>query len=130
MKLNHVLKTLAPCLLPQALRLSRMKVLLLVTLPFLLAMPRLGAQDGWKSRYLVITPGSTNVNLAWAADPAYAYMLKSTTDLGLPFTPTQDISNNLQTQTNYISLGVPITSQARFFELFAYDTHGPQIPAI
>jgi formylglycine-generating enzyme required for sulfatase activity len=102
----------------------------LVILALAAATAHLCAQSGWTPKYTVITPGSNEVNLVWATSPGYMYMFKATTNLAVPFAPATDFPTNLTTQTNYISLNVPTTGQARFFQLFAYDTHGPYLDDI
>src|SRR5262249_45292079 len=43
---------------------------------------------------------------------------------------TKDVSTNLTTTTNYNSIVVPTSAQARFFQLFQRDTDGPRIDNI
>src|SRR5882724_11392202 len=90
----------------------------------------LQAQTGMIGKDSTIKPDPGGVKILWPAQPGHSYMLKSATNLAAPFTPTTDVSTNLTTATNYNSVIVPTTEQARFFQLLQRDTDGPRIDNI
>lgn len=86
------------------------------------------AQTGLIPYNSAIAKGTNSqVNVLWPATPGSSYLLTGTTNLSSTFTSVVGVSTNLTTSTNYISVPIPATNRAQFFQLSRRDIESPVI---